>query len=246
MKYWFNEDKSIRLYNDDCLEVMDKLIELGVKVDAIITDPPYATTQNKWDSMISLDEMWKRLNKLKRDDRTPIILFANEPFASMVRVSNIKQYKYDWCWRKDNSTGFLNAKRQPLRIYENIMVFYKKQCKYNPQMREGFQPYKTYTGAMTGSYGEFKKIPTESNGERYPINIIEFSRDSGKHHPTQKPIELMEYLIKTYTNDNDLILDFTMGSGTTGVACRCLNRRFIGIELNEDYFNIAVERIKNI
>lgn len=237
----------MKLYNGDCLEVMDKLIERDVKVDMILTDPPYGTTACKWDSIIPFDEMWKRL-KLLRKDNTPIVLFGSEPFSSMLRCSNIKEFKYDWIWKKSKGTGHLNAKRQPMRDIENISIFYKKQCLYIPQMSLG-KPYKEKSGWKNKGgfegYGKDKRIGNDNEGTRYPKQIIEFNVvERGNVHPTQKPVELLEYLIKTYTNEGDTILDFTMGSGSTGVACKHLNRNFIGIELDEKYFEIAKKRIE--
>ena len=233
----------IDLYNGDCLEVMDKLIADGVVVDAIICDPPYGTTACKWDSIIPFDEMWLRINKLIKPNGA-IVLFGSEPFSSALRMSNIKNYKYDWVWKKHH-TNQLNAKRQPLRENECISIFYKKQPIYNPQFSEG-EPYeidrKNYKGSETlGKQSDHKTI---SDGRRYPKSILEF-KEKMKYHPTQKPVALMEYLIKTYTNENELVLDFTMGSGTTGVACKNLNRKFIGIEMDDKYFEIAMNRIEN-
>ena len=241
--------ENYKLYNGDCLEIMDKLIEEGVVVDAIITDPPYGTTACKWDSVIPFDDMWERLNKLIKPNGA-IVLFGNEPFSSALRMSNIKNYKYDWIWEKEQGTNQLNAKKMPLRNSENISVFYKKQCTYNPQFEKG-NPYKadrcTYSKNIESTYGkQVDRVVTVNDGYRYPLTIIKFNRElSSKKrvHPTQKPILLMEYLIKTYTNENELVLDFTMGSGSTGVACINCNRRFIGIELEEEYFNISINRI---
>ena len=236
-----------KIYNMDCLEGMDKMIEQGIKVDAIITDIPYGTTQNKWDTIIPFEEMWGRL-KLLRKDTTPIILFGNEPFSSKLRNSNSKEYKYDWIWIKEKGKGHLNAKKQPLRAYENICVFYKKQCIYNPQMREG-EPYKRENCSKDklnkGNYGGVNESHTTiSTGERYPLNTIYFQSLQRTIHPTQKPVELIEYLIKTYTNENDTVLDFTIGSGTTAIACINTNRNYIGFELDSTYFDLAENRIK--
>ena len=186
--------------------------------------------------------MWERLNKLIKPNGA-IVLFGSEPFSSALRMSNIKNYKYDWKWRKENGTGFLNAKKQPLKCIEDIMVFYKNQCTYNPQMRYGFKYYKTISDKTTENYNSFKQVATESNGERYPLNFLEFKRDKNRIHPTQKPVKLMEYLIKTYTNENETVLDFTAGSFSTGVAAVNTNRDFIGIELDKKYFDIGVKRI---
>lgn len=236
----------IKLHQGDCLEVMDKLIEQGVKVDMILTDPPYGTTACKWDSVIPFDEMWERLNKLIKPNGI-IALFDSEPFSSALRMSNIKNYKYDWIWKKTKYSNFLCLKFMPAKNYENIIIFYKKKPTYNPQMIEG-KPYidkriKESQGRQQ-KYGTKKRPIFDNKGLRYPNMIIEFSNPNNKTvHPTQKPVALLEYLIKTYTNENELVLDFTMGSGSTGVACKNLNRSFIGIELDEEYFKIAEDRI---
>ena len=161
--------------------------------------------------------------------------------------SNLKLFRYEWIWKKTMSTGFLNAKKMPLKQHENIVVFYKNLPLYNPQMREGFQPYSTARGSKNTNYGKFDNTYiSSSNGDRYPVDIIEFKHDKEKLHPTQKPVALLEYLIKTYTNENDVVLDNCMGSGSCGVAAINTGRNFIGIELDENYFNIAKERINNI
>lgn len=242
------ETDRYKLYNGDCLEVMDYLIEQGIKVDAIITDPPYGTTACKWDSVIPLDKMWERLNKLIKPNGA-ICLFGNEPFSSKLRMSNIKNYKYDWNWNKVRGVGHLNAKKRPMMCVEDIMVFYKKQCVYNPQMRHRDKPRLSMNNATQQVYGKSKKdFKGDTLDKKYPINLITFSKSAQKDmilHPTQKPVDLLEYLIKTYTNENELVLDFTMGSGSTGVACLNTNRKFVGIELDENYFNIAKNRIEN-
>ena len=242
------ENERYKLYQGDCLEVMDKLIESGLKVDAIITDPPYGTTQNKWDSVISLDEMWNRINKLIKSNGA-IVFTSQSIFTAKLILSNEKWFKYKLVWEKSKATNFLNAKKQPLRKHEDICVFYNKQPTYNPQMREG-KPYDkgVRKDQLTGSYGDFNPVHVKSEGKRYPTDVVYFktAESEGKvYHSTQKPVKLMEYLIKTYTNEGDLVLDFTMGSGSTGVACMNTNRRFIGIELDEKYFNIAKNRIEN-
>lgn len=238
----------IKLYHGDCLEIMDRLIAEGVKVDAIITDPPYGTTACKWDSIIPFDEMWKRLKKI-RNDRTPIVLFGSEPFSSSLRVSNIREYKYDWVYVKAQAGNFLNAKKQPLRNNECVSVFYKKQSVYNPQMTVG-KPYVATSGKASDSISGDKNITngghiTVNKGERYPLSVMEKISPETGFHPTQKPVALMEYLVKTYTHEGDTVLDFTMGSGSTGVACKKWGRNFIGIESDEGYYNIAQERIGN-
>ena len=238
--------ENYKLYHGDCLKVMDLLIEQGIKVDTIITDLPYGTTQCKWDTVIPFDKMWDRLNKLIKPGGA-IVLFGNEPFTSALRMSNIKNYKYDWKWDKVRGVGHLNAKRRPMMCIEDIMIFYNKQCIYNPQMRERDKPRQSMNNATQQVYGKSKEnFKGEKLNKKYPINLITFSKSSQNDmifHPTQKPTDLLEYLVKTYTNENDLVLDFTMGSGSTGVACLNTNRRFIGIELDENYFNISVNRI---
>lgn len=240
-------NKNYELYLGDCLEVMDKLIKEGVVVDAIITDPPFGATKCKWDSVIPLDEMWRRLNKLIKPNGV-ICLFGSEPFSSSLRISNIKNYRYDWKWIKQRGTGHLNAKKQPMKNNEDIIVFYKKQCTYNPIMLEG----KPYTDKRKGQpiqetlYNKAERQTYINKSTRYPVNTLYFDKICiNQLHNTQKPVDLMEYLIKTYTNEGDLVLDFTMGSGSTGVGCMNLNRKFIGIELEENYFNIAKDRIEN-
>ena len=242
------ENERYKLYQGDCLEVMDKLIESGLKIDAIITDPPYGTTQNKWDSVISLDEMWNRINKLIKSNGA-IVFTSQSIFTAKLILSNEKWFKYKLVWEKSKATNFLNAKKQPLRKHEDICVFYNKQPTYNPQMREG-KPYDkgVRKDQLTGSYGDFNPVHVKSEGKRYPTDVVYFktAESEGKvYHSTQKPVKLMEYLIKTYTDENDLVLDFTMGSGSTGVDCMNTNRNFIGIELDEKYFNIAKNRIEN-
>ena len=230
---------SCKLYQGDCLEVMDRLIEEGIKVDMILTDPPYGTTACKWDNVIPFDEMWIRINELIKTNGA-IVLFGNEPFSSNLRISNIKNYKYDWVWNK-RPVNFLNAKRQPLREVENIMVFNSKI--YNPQgliykERINKRSNSTETNSKHG-------LSNKSYYTNYPKQILRFIGERGLH-PTQKPVALLEYLIKTYTDEGELVLDFTMGSGSTGVACKNTNRNFIGIELDEKYFSIAKDRLENI
>ena len=242
---------NIQLYNGDCLKVMDNLIQQGIKVDAIITDLPYGQGNCSWDTVIPFDELWKRF-KILRYDNTPIILFGNEPFSSNLRLSNIKEYKYDLIWHKSKTGSALLAKQRPMYKHENISIFYKKQPTYNPQMLKG-KPYERHlkyneNRPNNHNWG-IKNVNVVNNGTRYPESVIFFQqkwRRQDQIHPTQKPVELLEWLIKTYTNENDLVIDATMGSGTTGVACKNTNRNFIGIELDENYFNIAKERIENV
>jgi len=231
----------------DCLEVM-KLIPDG-SIDAIITDPPYGTTACKWDSVIDFDLMWEQLNRIIKPNGA-VVLFGSEPFSSALRMSNIKNYKYDWKWIKSRPSGHLNAKRMPMKNIEDICVFYKKQPLYNPQFTEG-KPNNVKDGsvrkteATNNIYGSFKNTIQKRTNQKYPKQNLYFSQQDPRKilHPTQKPASLMEYLIKTYTNENEIVLDFTMGSGSTGVAAKNLNRNFIGIEQDENYFNIATDRI---
>jgi len=239
--------EQIELIQGECLKIMDNLVSEGTKVDAVITDPPYGTTACKWDSIIPFDEMWARLNKLIKPNGA-IVLFGSEPFSSALRMSNIKNYKYDWVWDKTKASGHLNAKIQPLRNIEDILVFYSKQCNYNPQgtievnKRQVKKDTNCTMGNGYGNYGKQNKTTIQKIGN-YPKQVIKFKKPDKNVHPTQKPVALMEYLIKTYTNENETVLDFTMGSGTTGVACANLNRNFIGIELDPEYFKIAEKRI---
>ena len=238
----------IRLINGEALAEMDKLIEEGVVVDAIITDPPYGTTACNWDSIIPLEPMWEQLKRVTKDNGA-ICLFGSEPFSSALRMSNIKMFKYDIIWDKNQSGNPLLANKQVMKSHEIISLFYKKQCTYNPQMEERGKPRHKGTKQKLNenSFLGSGTIDTRSfNNLYYPKSVLKISNANkkGKVHPTQKPVALMEYLIKTYTNENELVLDFTMGSGTTGVACVNLNRDFIGIEMDEEYFNIAKTRIE--
>ena len=236
--------ENIKLLQGDCLQLMKEIPDKSV--DMILCDLPYGTTRNKWDSIIPLDKLWKMYERLIKDNGC-IALFAQTPFDKVLGVSNLKMLRYEWIWKKDNGTGFLNAKKMPMKAHENILVFYKKQPIYNPQMRKGFKPYKCKQGSGSESWNYNREqggYITESNGERYPLDFVEFKRDKDKLHPTQKPVALLEYLIKTYTNESETVLDNCMGSGSTGVACLKTNRRSIGIELEEKYFKVAESRIE--
>jgi len=235
----------------DCLELM-KVIPNG-SIDAIITDPPYGTTACKWDNVIDFELMWYQLNRIIKPNGA-IVLFGSEPFSSALRMSNIKNYRYDWIWNKRKAANFAQSKFQPLKVHEIISVFYnKKSCYYpiktiNPKKRSE-NPKKTKINKDRRLSGLNLLDNSYSNSyekdKLLPISICDFSRVSGRYiHPTQKPIKLMEYLIKTYTNENETVLDFTMGSGTTGVACINTNRNFIGIENNKEYFNISLKRVE--
>lgn len=233
----------MQLYQGDCLEVMKQILDKSV--DMILCDLPYGTTACKWDTVIPFDKLWEQYNRIIKDDGA-IVLFGQEPFASRLRMSNIKKYKYDWVWVKQQGTNPLLAKIQPLKKHELILVFGKK-IKYIPQMGEG-KPYKGFWSdkkKIGVASGGAKSVHKENKGTRYPNSILMFNTERTGLHPTQKPVALCEYLIKTYTNENDVVLDNCMGVGTTGVACKHLNRNFIGIELDPNYFEIAKNRIEN-
>jgi len=249
------------LYQGDCLEVMKGIPDNSI--DMVLTDPPYGTTVCKWDSVIPFEPMWEQIKRVTKDNGA-IVLTAKEPFASLLRVSNIDMFKYDWVWRKDTKSNFPQASFQPLNNLEYVCVFSKGYARnfpkgspmldkvmiYNPQMSRG-KKYKVPKPSKTTeifrvnhSNGVYKHKDKDTK-TRFPYNTLEFNTVKGKDklHPTQKPVSLMEYLVKTYTNSGETVLDFTMGSGTTGVSCKNLGRSFIGIELDESYFNIAKERI---
>lgn len=228
----------------DCLEEMKKLP--GGCIDMILCDLPYGTTACKWDHVIPFEPLWKEYKRLIKD-RGAIVLTANEPFATVLRMSNLEEYRYDWIWDKKFAGSFGIAKFQPMRVHENVCVFYKDAPNYNPQMAKRDIPIKNGGNRCASQSGQlnvptpgYKKIYTE----KYPESIIEFNgRDDRGMHPTQKPVALFEYLIKTYTNEGDLVLDNCIGSGTTAVAAKRTGRHFIGIELSEEYCEIARKRV---
>lgn len=234
----------INLIHGDCLEEMQYIQDKSI--DMILCDLPYGSTQCKWDVVIPFDKLWQQYNRIVKDNGA-VVLFCTEPFGSKLRLSNLKDYKYDWIWDKVKGTGFLNAKRQPMRNHELISVFYKKQCTYNPQKTYGHKKKKSYRSKnlLTDVYGKWNNDNLYESTERYPRSIQVFSTDTQNSslHPTQKPVALLEYLIKTYTNEGETVLDNCMGSGSTGVACVNTNRNFIGIELDDKYFDIAKQRI---
>lgn len=241
------------IYNGDCIEVMRHLIEENVVVDCIITDLPYGSTPCPWDVIVPFEDMWYCIDKIIKPDGA-VVLFGQEPFSSLLRTSNIKNYKYDWYWKKERLTNVFQVKRRPGKVIENISVFYKKQPTYNPQKIKYDGPLRSnkigddagFSITQTGTR-EVKPVEYQDDGTRYPLQIIEFNRESmydKKLHPTQKPVPMLEYLIKTYTNEEETVLDFTMGSGSTGVACLNTNRNFIGIEKDRNYFDIAENRLK--
>lgn len=238
----------IKLINGDCLVEMKNIPDQSI--DMILTDPPYGTTACKWDSIIDLDLMWEQLKRIIKSNGA-IVMTGCQPFTTKLIYSNIKMFKYEIIWEKDSVTNPFLAKKQIMKRHENILVFYKKQCVFNPQMELRLEKNKRNNNRK--SYKTESKQGIIIKGDNignekyiYPKSIQKFNRCKTRGlHPTQKPIDLMEYLIKTYTNKNEKVLDFTMGSGSTGVACKNLNRSFIGIELDKEYFKIAKDRIKN-
>ena len=233
----------IDLRKGDCLELMKDIPDKSI--DAIIADLPYGVTRAKWDNILDLDLLWKQYERIIKPNGA-VILFGSQPFTTTLINSNIKDFKYTLVWDKKMKVGMMNCKRMPLRQHEDIMVFYKKQPTYNPQMTKGKMRNKKIAPTKDFEvYGQITPIDN-FNDDYYPSSILEFSNanQKAKSHPTQKPVALMEYLIKTYTNEGEVVLDNTMGSGTTGVACVNTNRGFIGMELDDKYFEIAKERIE--
>lgn len=230
------------LYNGDCLELMKGIKDASI--DMILCDLPYGITQNKWDIVIPLSDLWAEYNRIITDNGA-IVLTSQGMFSALLMTTNPKMYRYNIIWEKSNVTNFLNANKMPMRIHEEILIFYKSLPIYNPQKSKG-KAYidKQHENNHGSNYSTISRIPTINTGDRHPHTIIKISNDdTGTLHPTQKPVKLMEYLIRTYTNEGNLVLDNCMGSGTTGVACKNLNRRFIGMEMNPEYFNIASKRI---
>ena len=230
-----------KIYNEDCLEGMKRIEDKSV--DMILADLPYGTTRNKWDSIIPLDLLWEQYDRIIKDNGA-IVLTAQTPFDKVLGVSNLKHLKYEWIWQKTEATGFLNAKKMPLKNHENVLVFYKKQPTYNPQFTVG-KPYSyKKDGISSDNYGDSKGTDLIVNdGSRHPLTVQTFKKDKGLH-PTQKPVALFEYLIQTYTNENETVLDNVMGSGTTAIAAINTNRNYIGFEMDTNYFNLANERIE--
>lgn len=234
----------IQLYQGDCLELMSDIPDGSI--DMILCDLPYGTTQNKWDNKLPLDALWAHYERIIKTNGA-IVLFSQMPFAAELVSSNPKLFRYEWIWQKSQGTGFLNANRMPLKAHENLLVFYKRLPVYYPQKIPG-KPYTRPPSANTGSYGKFLPVDTvNEDGSRYPLDVIAFQTCNGSKdrpvHPTQKPVPLLEYLIRTYTDEGDTVLDNCMGVGSTGVACVNTARHFIGMELVEDYFQIARRRI---
>lgn len=242
------------VHEGDCLDVMKRIPDESI--DMVLCDLPYGTTQNKWDSVIPLDELWKQYNRIVKKNGA-IVLTSYGIFTAQLMLSQPKQFKYKWIWEKSKATNFLNSKKQPLRKYEEVCVFYRKQPTYNPQMREG-EPYDKgfRKNQLTGSYGNFSPVLVKSDGDRYPVDIVYFktSESEGEvYHPTQKPVELGRYMVRTYSKPGDIILDNTSGSGSFLVSAVLEGRNFIGIELNEhtkqfkdknmDFIGISKQRI---
>lgn len=232
------------LYHGDCLDVMKEIEDKSV--DMILCDLPYGTTRNKWDNVIPFDKLWKQYERIIKDNGA-IVLFAQTPFDKVLGSSNLKLLKYEWIWEKNKTTGFLNSKKMPLKAHENILIFYKKLPIYNPQglvKKEIPTINKGSRGRMSevSNYGVANKDAVQEY-ENYPRDVLKFGVVMKPIHPTQKPVDLLEYLIKTYSNEGETVLDNCMGSGSTGVACLNTNRRFIGIELDEGYYDIASRRM---
>lgn len=255
----------ITLYNNNCFDVFKYLIKENIKFDCIIADLPQEITKNKWDRIIPLEKMWSYLYQLKKNKSTPIILFSNQPFTTKLISSNIEDFKYCRYWEKDRPSNFLNSSKQPLRniediaifgedrrtFIEDIIFFYEKQPKYFPQKligKENHNMGNQYINKeiQNNNYGKFIPKINDYGHFKFPRQIMEYKRPHPPIHPTEKPVKLLEELIKTYTLEGDLVLDFCMGSGSTGLACKILNRSFIGIEKEKEYFNLALERINNL
>lgn len=239
------------IYNMDCLEGM-KQIPDGT-IDAVICDLPYGTTACAWDSVIPFDKLWEQYHRICKPNAA-IVLFGSEPFSTMLRMSNLKEWRYDWIWKKgETNSNFMNANKMPMKNHEIISVFYRSLPTYNPQMRSGYSGYnKTKYNGAPGTHEVYGgNIPQQhhvNTGLRYPLSVIDMSRDWKRQdalHPTQKPVDLLRYLVLTYTNEGDTVLDNCMGSGTTAVACTKEKRHFIGFEKDETYWKKSVERVKN-
>lgn len=231
----------MKLLNGDCLEFMKEIPDKSI--DMILCDLPYGTTKNKWDNIIPFCDLWDSYERIIKDNGA-IVLFCDGLFTANLIQSNVRMWRYNLVWDKQRGCDFLNANVKPLKCHEDIAVFYKKKPIYNKQPWYS-TPYKrTKNGSLSDNYGGRKESWSESkDGARNPLTILSFARDGDRQHPTQKPVALLEYLMKTYTNEGDTVLDNCMGSGSTGVACINTNRDFIGIELDQNYFNIAKKRI---
>jgi len=234
-----------KIYLGDCLELMKNIPDKSV--DMILCDLPYGMTACSWDTIIPLDKLWEQYKRVRKDN-TPIILFGSQPFTTALITSNMFEFKYEWIWQKTRPTGFFTAKKMPMKIHENIVVFYKSQPVYNPIKTKADESKIDKRKTLNGTFCKYLNTFTErgvDDGFRYPISVQIFNSISEKgQHPTQKPVALFEYLIKTYTNEGEIVLDNCIGSGTTAIAAINTNRQFIGIEKEEKYFDIATERIE--
>jgi site-specific DNA-methyltransferase (adenine-specific) len=240
---------SIELFQGDCLDIMPVLHERGIQVDMILADPPYGSTHCRWDSIINFTALWKSINALCYDE-TPVLLFSQHPFTCVLGCSNIQNLRYNWIWEKTQGTGFLNAKKMPLKCHEDILVFYRKLPKYQPIKTTGHtrkvvmadHQKKCDQGDIYGIHDRFSDYDST---DRYPRSVLKYKSDkqTSHLHPTQKPVALLEYFIKTYTEEGDTVLDFVMGSGSCGVACKNTGRKFIGIEKEIEYYNLSKKRL---
>lgn len=239
------------LYWGDALEVLPRLAAQGLTADMIFADPPYGTTHCRWDAVIDIPKMWKELKGVSLP-RTPVLLFCQQPFTSVLGSSNLKRLRYSWVWEKTQPTGFLNARRMPMKAHEDILVFYDRLPKYNPMKTGGHKrkvvmavhQLKCEQGEIYRRHDNYRDYVST---ERYPRSVLTYKTDKQLSclHAAQKPVALLEYLIRTYTDEGDTVLDFAMGSGSTGVACRNTGRRFVGIEIDEAIFQTAYNRIAN-
>jgi site-specific DNA-methyltransferase (adenine-specific) len=235
-------------WQGDCLEVMKRIPDGSV--DMILCDLPYGTTQNKWDNVIPFEPLWREYWRVAKP-RAAVVLTASQPFTSALVMSQVDNFKYDWTWNKVQPTGHLNAKRMPMRTCESVAVFYREQCVYNPQLGVGAEIKRTKsTGAQTTNYGDFESLGKNSDKTRQPTTLLTISSGKSPHnrtiHPTQKPVALFEYLIRTYTNPGDVVLDNCAGSGTTAIACENTGRHWVCIEQDAEYSRKAIERIRAI
>lgn len=239
-----------KIYNQDCLVGMQSIPDSSI--DAIICDLPYGTTKNKWDVVIPLDQLWAAYRRIIKPNGA-IVLFAQTPFDKVLGASNLEWLKYEWIWQKTNSTGFLNANYAPMKVHENILVFSpakaspsaKVKMTYNPQYWQS-KPYTNFSNTNSKNYSKVKRTKTVSDGRRFPIDVLSFPSERKTIHPTQKPLSLLRYLVSTYTNVGDIVLDSCFGSGTTILAAIMENRHYLGYELNKEYFDIATTRIQKL
>lgn len=235
-------EQEIKLMQGDCLELLKEIPDGSV--DMVLADLPYGTTACKWDTCIPFEPLWEQYHRLVKHSGA-IVLFGSEPFSTALRHSNLKEFRYDWIWEKEQGANFMLCKYQPYKVHEIISVFSRERHLYHPQMTEG-KPYISGKGTSGDVTGNVKKKQTVNTGTRYPRSILRFNTDKGRGgglHPTQKPVALLEYLIRTYTNEGETVLDNVMGSGSTGVACANTGRKFIGMELDPGYFEVAKRRI---